>query len=237
MRYKITKNLAGAYAVKFDCPGCQLKLSEALKRAGQPDFCPECGAQFKIPGEKELAELQAKAQRQAEAKAAAKAARQEEREQAAAAQQAEREQAAAAKQAEREQAAAAQQLQQQDEEKKRERMRDASGTIQPVQRHSLSESSRTRYPALYIYQTVLRAIGYGVLLLGILLFCGSIYQAMSSGSPAVVLSAGITMLFGAIGIGFAFLFTSELIRVILDIEVSTRVTSMNSAKMVSRSNI
>ena len=80
MKYNITKNLAGAYSVKFNCPGCGVKLSEALKRAGQQDACPECGQAFVIPGTNELAKYEAKQQQQAAEKAELKAAKEAEKE-------------------------------------------------------------------------------------------------------------------------------------------------------------
>ena len=82
MKYNITKNLAGAYSVKFNCPGCGVKLSEALKRAGQQDACPECGQAFVIPGTNELAKYEAKQQQQAAEKAELKAAKEAEKERA-----------------------------------------------------------------------------------------------------------------------------------------------------------
>lgn len=82
MKYNVTKNLAGAYSVKFNCPGCGVKLSEALKRAGQQDACPDCGQAFSIPGTKELAKYEAKQQQLAAEKAEQKAAKEAEKERA-----------------------------------------------------------------------------------------------------------------------------------------------------------
>lgn len=82
MKYQVTKNLAGAYSVKFNCPGCGVKLSEALRRAGQHDTCPDCSCQFEIPGVKELETYQAKQQQLEEEKAQKRAEKEAEKERA-----------------------------------------------------------------------------------------------------------------------------------------------------------
>jgi len=60
--YTVARNLVGATNVKYRCPGCGVKLSDPLEKAGQNGNCPECQAVFLIPGEKELARQQSTAE-------------------------------------------------------------------------------------------------------------------------------------------------------------------------------
>ena len=57
MKYQVKKTLVGTYQVKFECPNCSISLNESLNKAGQKDSCPECGASFVLPGQKELNDL------------------------------------------------------------------------------------------------------------------------------------------------------------------------------------
>ena len=53
MQYAVRRNLLGSYSVKYGCPKCKTRLTSALKDAGTPNHCPDCGEQFTVPGTKE----------------------------------------------------------------------------------------------------------------------------------------------------------------------------------------
>lgn len=53
--YRIKRGPLGA-SVKYDCPGCTVRLTSALFEAGNPDSCPDCGVRFVVPGGKEKLE-------------------------------------------------------------------------------------------------------------------------------------------------------------------------------------
>jgi len=58
MRYVVTKSLIGAPSVKFNCPGCRVRLTSSLREAGDRDACPECGCAFDVPGVTERQQLE-----------------------------------------------------------------------------------------------------------------------------------------------------------------------------------
>jgi Zn-finger nucleic acid-binding protein len=53
--YRIKRGPLGVN-VKYDCPGCTVRLTSGLFEAGSSDSCPDCGTQFVVPGEKEKLE-------------------------------------------------------------------------------------------------------------------------------------------------------------------------------------
>jgi Zn-finger nucleic acid-binding protein len=64
--YEVKKSVAGT-SVKYDCPGCGVRLTSNLVEAGKGDQCPDCGAVFHVPGDREKLE---EAKRQLEQKKA-----------------------------------------------------------------------------------------------------------------------------------------------------------------------
>lgn len=58
MRYFVTKSLIGTPSVKYNCPGCKVRLTSSLREAGDADACPECGYAFEVPGVKERQRLE-----------------------------------------------------------------------------------------------------------------------------------------------------------------------------------
>lgn len=62
---KISKRLLGGYAVSYNCPQCATALKSNLDEAGNHDTCPECGAQFVVPGKKELSDIKSAEERKA----------------------------------------------------------------------------------------------------------------------------------------------------------------------------
>lgn len=61
--YNVKRGVSGT-SVKYDCPGCGVRLTSTLFEAGNVDACPDCITQFVVPGEKEkIAEAQQAIQR------------------------------------------------------------------------------------------------------------------------------------------------------------------------------
>ncbi len=58
MRYFVTKSLIGTPSVKYNCPGCKVRLTSSLREAGDADACPECGYAFEVPGVKERQQIE-----------------------------------------------------------------------------------------------------------------------------------------------------------------------------------
>ena len=53
-RVKITKSVFGGLRVGYECPNCRERLRSPLTDAGKADTCPNCHAQFTVPGTTEL---------------------------------------------------------------------------------------------------------------------------------------------------------------------------------------
>ena len=53
-RVKITKSVFGGLRVGYECPKCRERLRSPLTDAGKADTCPNCHAQFTVPGTTEL---------------------------------------------------------------------------------------------------------------------------------------------------------------------------------------
>ncbi len=68
MSIEYRKNTLGKLTVRFDCPGCQARLTAMLQEAGGIDACPTCGQGFRVPGRQRLDELNAKAEAEAHEK-------------------------------------------------------------------------------------------------------------------------------------------------------------------------
>jgi uncharacterized Zn finger protein (UPF0148 family) len=56
-RVTIKKRLLGGYSVSYSCPQCETALVSKDDEAGKQETCPECGAQFVVPGKQELTDL------------------------------------------------------------------------------------------------------------------------------------------------------------------------------------
>ncbi len=54
--YEVRKSVAG-YSVKYDCPGCKVRLTSPLMDAGKQDRCPDCGFALVVPATKEKLEV------------------------------------------------------------------------------------------------------------------------------------------------------------------------------------
>jgi len=80
-RYEVSKNLLGAYVVKYPCPHCGEKLSSALKEAGTQDNCPNCYRLFVVPGAEAVAQVAAMRRAAAERKEQVKAELRQEKQQ------------------------------------------------------------------------------------------------------------------------------------------------------------
>ena len=52
-----SRSLLGANRVRYDCPQCGERLRSPLTNAGQRDHCPECRAEFVVPGKDQLEHL------------------------------------------------------------------------------------------------------------------------------------------------------------------------------------
>ncbi len=63
--YEVKRRIIGKPKVAYKCAKCQHGLESDLADAGTTDTCPLCKAQFVVPGERELKEMQ-DAERQAE---------------------------------------------------------------------------------------------------------------------------------------------------------------------------
>jgi len=63
--YEVKKSLLGKPKVVYKCTKCQNGLESDLADAGTTDTCPLCKAQFVVPGQRELKEMQ-DAEKQAE---------------------------------------------------------------------------------------------------------------------------------------------------------------------------
>ena len=63
--YEIKKGLIGGFTVTYQCPQCSAGLKSSLDKAGEQDACPDCGAQFDVPG---VAERNRISQEQADAR-------------------------------------------------------------------------------------------------------------------------------------------------------------------------
>lgn len=51
---EIKKSLLGKLTVKYDCPKCTSRLTSPSDDVGTTDTCPDCHAQFTVPGTEEL---------------------------------------------------------------------------------------------------------------------------------------------------------------------------------------
>ena len=60
MSIEYSKNALGKPTVRFQCPGCQTRLTALLEEAGSVESCPTCGQGFRVPGKHRLAETRAK---------------------------------------------------------------------------------------------------------------------------------------------------------------------------------
>jgi uncharacterized Zn finger protein (UPF0148 family) len=52
-----TRTLLGRHRVAYDCPSCGERLRSPLADAGTTDHCPDCNAEFVVPGEVKLEQL------------------------------------------------------------------------------------------------------------------------------------------------------------------------------------
>jgi acyl-CoA reductase-like NAD-dependent aldehyde dehydrogenase len=48
--YQLSKNILGQVSVKYDCVKCGERLKSPIADAGKKDNCPNCLAQFTVPG-------------------------------------------------------------------------------------------------------------------------------------------------------------------------------------------
>ena len=55
-RTEFKKTLFGGMRVSYDCPACRERLTSPLREAGMRDSCPDCRAQFVVPGALRLRE-------------------------------------------------------------------------------------------------------------------------------------------------------------------------------------
>ena len=65
MSIEYKTNALGKRTVRFECPGCQARLTAMLQEAGNKEACPTCGQGFRVPGRQKLDELNAKAEAEA----------------------------------------------------------------------------------------------------------------------------------------------------------------------------
>lgn len=50
MEYQIKKSVFGLYKIYYQCRACATPITSPLDDAGKSDTCPECHAQFEVPG-------------------------------------------------------------------------------------------------------------------------------------------------------------------------------------------
>lgn len=63
IRYTIKKNIVGPPSIKYDCPGCDIRLTSAITEAGSREICPDCNTEFVVPGTKERQQRDAEQKR------------------------------------------------------------------------------------------------------------------------------------------------------------------------------
>ena len=190
-----------------------------FKKAGTPDFCPECQSQFSIPGTRELAQARAGEEKLAREKAARHEAKEAARHQ-------------------------AQELKRHQQEAERKEKQVAAEKALPVEKtaapaactlpypytppaqqkepsvFSLAGTER-RYPVLSIYRMILTVVGYLLIIIGLFMFAVSFARSVVIGESAIFL-AGMLGMLPFVGSGSILVITAEAIKVFLDIEANTR---------------
>lgn len=220
--YKVHKTRKGKIRVKYDCPSCQTPLENELAEAGIEDSCPDCGTKYLVPGVDKRIQVEDELKRQAQAR----------------------------KKAEADKAAAAAQRNQVDEAAKYAAASGYNAYMPPPPAPEASIKARQvasivsrknvtniDYPALELYATILKVLGWICIIVGVVIAGVFFVAAVSVGAQdtdaatadeaftnALSQSAGLTMslvmaltsLVGWLLLAFCFFVASEFIRLVLD---------------------